>query len=53
MPTITTNTAANTALRYLNINSAEQNDNLAKIADNPERLSAGQLNASVGLAAGD
>ncbi|HEY9081576.1 flagellin [Magnetovibrio sp.] len=32
MPTITTNTSANTALRYLNINSAEQNDNLAKIA---------------------
>lgn len=32
MPTITTNTSANTALRYLNINSEEQNDNLAKIA---------------------
>ena len=32
MPVISTNTAANTAVRYLNMNSAEQSDSLAKLA---------------------
>lgn len=32
MPVITTNTAANTAVRYLNTNSASQSDSLAKLA---------------------
>lgn len=32
MPVITTNTAANTAVRYLNSNSASQSDSLAKLA---------------------
>lgn len=32
MPVISTNTAANTAVRYLNLNSSQQSDSLAKIA---------------------
>ena len=32
MPVISTNTAANTALRYLNDNTDAQTDNLARIA---------------------
>lgn len=32
MPVISTNTAANSAVRYLNINAAEQSDSLSKLA---------------------
>lgn len=32
MPVISTNTAANSAVRYLNINSAQESDSLAKLA---------------------
>ncbi|MEI2384806.1 flagellin [Breoghania sp. JC706] len=32
MPVISTNTAANTAVRYLNINSSDQSESLAKLA---------------------
>jgi len=32
MPVISTNTAANTAVRYLNMNSTDQSDSLAKLA---------------------
>src|SRR6185436_6780240 len=32
MPVISTNNAANTAVRYLNINSQQQSDSLAKLA---------------------
>lgn len=50
MPVISTNTAANTALRYLNVNSDEQSDNLAKIASG-SRITKSSDDAS-GLAIG-
>lgn len=50
MPVISTNTAANTALRYLNYNSDEQSENLAKIASG-SRITKSSDDAS-GLAIG-
>ncbi len=50
MPVITTNAAANTALRYLNINSDEQSGNLARIASG-SRITKASDDAS-GLAIG-
>lgn len=50
MPVITTNTAANTAVRYLNINSSNQSDNLARIASG-SRVTKASDDAS-GLAIG-
>ena len=50
MPVITTNTAANSALRYLNINSDAQSENLAKIASG-SRITKASDDAS-GLAIG-
>ncbi len=50
MPVITTNTAANSALRYLNINSDEQSSNLARIASG-SRITKASDDAS-GLAIG-
>lgn len=40
MPVISTNTAANTALRYLNINSAAESDSLAKLSSGSRITSA-------------
>lgn len=50
MPVISTNTAANTALRYLNVNSDEQSGNLARIASG-SRITKASDDAS-GLAIG-
>lgn len=50
MPVISTNTAANTALRYLNINAAEQSDSLAKLSSG-SRIQRASDDAS-GLAIG-
>lgn len=50
MPVISTNTAANTALRYLNINSDQQSGNLARIASG-SRITKASDDAS-GLAIG-
>ncbi|MBE0531330.1 MAG: flagellin [Rhodospirillales bacterium] len=50
MPVIATNTAANTALRYLNVNSDEQSGNLARIASG-SRITKASDDAS-GLAIG-
>ncbi|MBQ1544107.1 MAG: flagellin [Caulobacteraceae bacterium] len=40
MPVISTNTAANTALRYLNLNSAAESDSLAKLSSGSRITSA-------------
>lgn len=50
MPVISTNTAANTALRYLNTNSAAQSDSLAKLSSG-SRIQSASDDAS-GLAIG-
>jgi len=50
MPVITTNTAANTALRYLNENSSAQSENLARISSG-SRITKASDDAS-GLAIG-
>ncbi len=50
MPVISTNTAANTALRYLNVNSDQQSGNLARIASG-SRITKASDDAS-GLAIG-
>lgn len=50
MAVISTNTAANTALRYLNINSAAQSDSLAKLSSG-SRIQSAKDDAS-GLAIG-
>ena len=39
MPAISTNTAANSSLRYLNMNSAEQTDALNRIARGHQTVS--------------
>ena len=50
MPVITTNTAANSALRYLNINSAEQTDALNRIASGSKVTKASDDAAGLAVA---
>ncbi|MTI09723.1 MULTISPECIES: flagellin [Curvivirga] len=50
MPTISTNTAANTALRYLNANSMDQSDSLAKIASGSSIIRASDDAAGLAVA---
>ena len=50
MPVISTNTAANTALRYLNINSADQSSSLSKLASGSRIVKASD--DAAGLAIG-
>ncbi|MEM9631275.1 MAG: flagellin [Pseudomonadota bacterium] len=50
MPVISTNTAANTAVRYLNSNSAEQSDSLAKLASGSSITKASDDAAGLAIA---
>lgn len=50
MPVISTNTAANTAVRYLNINSTEQSDSLSKLASGSNITKASDDAAGLAIA---
>ncbi|MCV0424218.1 MAG: hypothetical protein K5905_01990 [Roseibium sp.] len=50
MPVISTNTAANTAVRYLNSNAAEQSDSLAKLASGSSITKASDDAAGLAIA---
>ncbi|MEP4031053.1 flagellin [Roseibium polysiphoniae] len=50
MPVISTNTAANTAVRYLNSNSSEQSDSLAKLASGSSITKASDDAAGLAIA---
>jgi flagellin len=52
MPVISTNTAANSALRYLNINSNEQSSSLSKIASGSRITKASDDAAGLAIATG-
>ncbi len=50
MPVIATNTAANTAVRYLNLNSTEQSDSLSKLASGSRITKASDDAAGLAIA---
>ncbi|PTW59337.1 flagellin [Breoghania corrubedonensis] len=50
MPVISTNTAANTAVRYLNINSTDQSESLAKLASGSRITKASDDAAGLAIA---
>nr|WP_068409436.1 flagellin [Labrenzia sp. OB1] len=50
MPVISTNTAANTAVRYLNVNSSEQSESLAKLASGSSITKASDDAAGLAIA---
>ncbi|MBO0345521.1 flagellin, partial [Roseibium sp. CAU 1637] len=50
MPVISTNTAANTAVRYLNMNSAQQSESLSKLASGSRITTASDDAAGLAIA---